>query len=120
MWGYTLLSTYIAGCLYVFVRGWQSLEIMKRNRVWFALIFWTFILSFVFLRMRLVSGALYDFLYFIGFLMLALILKSFLVLLAIDILRIIRWAVKIRPDFIYRNYRLSKSRTLIFNSKSYV
>jgi len=109
MWGYSLLSAYIAGCLYVFVRGWQSLEILKRNRLWVALIYWIFALSFVLLRMRLVSGALYDFLYFIGFLMLAFILKGFLILLAIDILRIFRWAAKIKPDFIYRNYQLSKA-----------
>ncbi|MDR2969400.1 MAG: metallophosphoesterase [Tannerellaceae bacterium] len=108
MWSY-LLYAYIAGCIYLFVRGWQSLEISKRGRICFAVIFWLIALSFVVVRTKLISGLLYDACYTFGYIMLATVLYGSLILLVIDILRIIRWAGKIHPGFIYRNYRKTKS-----------
>jgi predicted MPP superfamily phosphohydrolase len=108
MWSY-LLYAYAAGCVYLFVRGWQSLEISGRWRVWFAVIFWAAASSFTVVRMRLVSGALYDACHTFGYIALAAVLYGFLILLAIDVLRIAGWAGNIRPGFIYRNYRRSKA-----------
>jgi predicted MPP superfamily phosphohydrolase len=113
MWSY-LLYAYVAGCIYLFVRGWQSLEISKRGRVCFAVIFWMVTSSFVIVRTGLVSGALYDACYAFGYTMLAVVLYGSLILLVIDILRIIRWAGNIRPDFIYRNY--PKSKAILFGA----
>jgi predicted MPP superfamily phosphohydrolase len=103
-----LLFAYLIGCVYLFVRGWQSLEIIGRWRVWFAVLFGVVTLSFAVMRQRIVSGALYDVCYTVGFTMLAVVLYGFLFLLFIDILRIVGWVGKIKPDFIYRNYRLTK------------
>ena len=104
-----LIFVYLIGCLYIFVRGWQSLEILGRRRIWFAVIFWAVALSFVAMRQRIVSGALYDVCYIVGFISLAAVLYGFHILLFIDIFRIIGWTGNIKPDFIYRNYPLTKA-----------
>ena len=104
-----LLYAYLIGSLYIFVRGWQSLEIFGRRRVWFAVIFWSVVLLFAATRQGVVSDSLYDICYMIGFTTLAAVLYGFLILLVMDILRIIGWATNIRPDFIYRNYRFTKA-----------
>ncbi len=108
MWSY-LLYAYVAGCIYLFVRGWQSLEISKRWRVCFAMIFCLIASSFVFVRTKLVTGALYDACYSFGYIMLVVVLYASLILFIIDILRIIGWAGNIRTCFIYGNYQRSKS-----------
>ena len=104
-----LLFAYLIGCTYMFVRGWQSLEILGRRRIWFTVIFWIVTLTFVVMRQRIVSGVLYDVLYPVGFTLLAAVLYGFLILLIIDILRIVGWAGKIRHDFICLNYKLTKA-----------
>ena len=80
MWSY-LLYFYAAGCLYLFVRGWQSLEVVKHWRIWFSVIFWIAALPFVVLRMRIVSDAVF---YIVGYSCLAVVLYGFLILLVID------------------------------------
>jgi len=107
-----VLCVYTVGNTYLFVRGWQSLEIFGRYRMWFAVIFWMVaLLYFVFplLSMKGVSGALYDALFVIGSNWIAVMLYGFLILFAIDILRIVGWIGNIKPDFIYHNYLLSKA-----------
>ncbi len=106
-----VLSIYTIGNIYLFVRGWQSLEIMGRQRVWFAVIFWIVALSFIVsqvLAMRGVSGGWLDVYFMVGSFWIAIMLYGFLFLLALDILRIIGWVGNIRPDFIYQHYQLSK------------
>lgn len=105
MWSY-LLYAYIAGCLYLLVRGWQSLEAAKGWRICFAVIFTAIASSFVILRTRLFPGALHD---VFGYIVLAAVLYGSLILLAVDVLRLTGWACRIRPDFIFRNYRKSKA-----------
>jgi len=108
-----VLSIYAVGNLYLFVRGWQSLEILGQRRVWFAVIFWMVALSFIvvsILGMKGVSGLFFDSVFFMmGSCWIAVMLYGFLILLAIDISRIIGWAGNIKPDFIYLNYPLTKS-----------
>ena len=107
-----VFCVYTVGNLYLFVRGWQSLEILGRQRVWFAAVFWMAALSYIFvsiLAMKGVSGTFFDSVFFmIGSCWIAVMLYGFLLLLAIDLLRIVGWAGNIKPDFIYRNYLLSK------------
>ena len=104
-------SVYTIGNVYLFVRGWQSLEIIERQRVWFAAIFWIVALLFIVSQVlfRSVSGKLSEVLFIIGSLWIAVMLYGFLMLLVIDILRIIGLASNIKPDFIYRNYPLTKA-----------
>jgi len=107
-----VLCVYAVGNTYLFVRGWQSLEILGRYRVWFAVLFWMVALLYIvfpLLSMKGVSGAWYDTLFVIGSNWIAIMLYGFLILFAIDILRIVGWAGNIKPDFIYRNYLLSKA-----------
>ena len=105
-------SIYTIGNFYLFIRGWQSLEMMGRQRVWFAVIFWVVALSFIFtqmLQMRTVSGVLPDIFFRISSFWIAVMLYGFLMLFTIDIVRIIGWAGNIRPELIYRNYLLTKA-----------
>jgi len=102
---------YTVGNIYLFVRGWQSLEILGRQRIWFTVIFWMVALSFMItqvMRIKGVSGVLFDVFYIIGSCWIAIMLYGFLMLLTIDILRIVSWVSNIKPDFIYRDYPLTK------------
>jgi predicted MPP superfamily phosphohydrolase len=108
MWNYLIYAN-AAGSIYMLVRNWQSLEILGRKRVWFALILLGLALSLTAVRMQIVSGALYDVCYIVGYLWLVAVLYGFLILLVIDILRIIAWAGNIKPGFIYRNYPQTKA-----------
>jgi len=106
-----VFCVFTVGNIYLFVRGWQSLEILGRQRVWFAVIFWIVALSFIIsqsLRMKGVTGTFSDVLFVTGSYWVAIMLYGFLVLFVIDLLRIVGWAGNIRPDIIYRNYLLSK------------
>ena len=101
------------GGLYLFIRGWQSLEFFGRRRVWFAVVFWTVNLSFLVAHLLKRKGVLiemFDVFFSFGFYYyMAMLLYGFLILLALDFLRMVGWAGKIKPDFIYRNYPLSKA-----------
>jgi predicted MPP superfamily phosphohydrolase len=108
MWN-LLIYANAAGSLYILVRGWQALEILGRKRIWFAAMLLVAALSFAAVRMRIVSGALYDVCYVVGYLWLVVVLYGFLILFIIDTLRIIARIGNIKPVFIYRNYPRSKA-----------
>ena len=107
-----VFTVFAVGNLYLFVRGWQSLEILGQQRVWFTALFWFAALSFIagsLLGMQGVSGPLFRFLFTVGSCWIAVMLYGFLLLAAIDIVRLVGWAGNIKPDFVYRNYLLSKA-----------
>ena len=107
-----VFCVYTIGNIYLFVRGWQSLEMMGRQRAWFAVVFLLVSLSFMvsqLLRVKGVSGTVVDVFFVTGSYWIAVMLYGFLFLFAIDILRIVSWAGNIKPDFIYGNYQLSKA-----------
>jgi predicted MPP superfamily phosphohydrolase len=108
MWGYLIYAVTV-GSYYLLIRTWQSLEILGRHRLWIAVMMLFPTLSFIAVRMQIVSGVLYDVCYVIGYVWLIVVLYGFLILLVIDILRIIGWAGNIKPGFIYRNYRQTKA-----------
>jgi len=102
---------YTVANVYLFVRGWQALEIVGRQRVWFVLIFWIVAYSFFItqlMQVKGVSGVVFNTFNMIGSCWIAVMLYGFLILFALDILRIAGWIGHIRPDFIYRNYPLTK------------
>lgn len=104
-------SIYAIGNIYLFVRGWQSLEIIGRQRIWFTAVFWFAALSFIvgmMLRFQGVSGVLFDAMFMVGSFWIAILLYGFLMLLIVDLLRIIVWAGNIKPEFIHQNYLFSK------------
>ncbi len=112
MFLFIALSIYIIGNIYMYVRGWQALELLGRNRMWFTILFWILALSFIasmLLRVKGVSGGLFDAFSMIGSFWIAVMLYGFLSLVVIDIIRIIGWAGNIKPAFIYQNYPLSKA-----------
>ena len=106
-----VLCVYAVGNTYLFVRGWQSLEILGRQRTWFAALFWMVVLLYIvfpLLSMKGISGGWFDAFFVAGSNWIAIMLYGFLILLAIDLLRIVGWAANINPEFIYRNYLLTK------------
>ena len=107
-----VFCVFTIGNIYLFVRGWQSLEMMGRQRAWFAVVFLLVSLSFMvsqLLRVKGVSGTVVDVFFVTGSYWIAVMLYGFLFLFAIDILRIVSWAGNIKPDFIYRDYQLTKA-----------
>ena len=108
MWSY-LIYACAAGSLYMLIRGWQALELLGWQRVWFVVMLLFPSLSFTLVRMRVVSGLLFDVCYVVGYFWLVAVLYGFIILLAIDIWRIIARVGKIKPDFIYRNYPRTKA-----------
>ena len=107
-----VLCVYAVGNIYLYVRGWQALEIMGKQRVWYTIVFWVVALSFIItqvLRVKGASGAVFDTFFTIGSFWVAIMLYGFLMLMVIDLLRIAGWAGNIKPDIIYRNYLLSKA-----------
>ena len=107
-----VLCVYAVGNTYLFMRGWQSLEILGRQRVWFAVLFWMMVLLYIvfpLLSMKGVSGGLFDTFFVFGSNWIAIMLYGFLILFAVDLLRIVGWATNINPEFIYRNYLLTKA-----------
>ena len=108
MWSYLIYAN-AAGSVYILVRGWQALEILGRWRICFAVILAIPALSFTLVRMQFVSDALYNMSYIVGYVCLVAVLYGFFILFAIDMLRIIAWAGKIKPAFIYRNYQRTKA-----------
>ena len=107
-----VFCVYTAANIYLFVRGWQALEIMGRQRFWFAVLFGITACSFLvtqMLHIKGVSGSLFDFFFMVGSCWIAVMLYGFLILFAFDILRTIGWAGNFKPDFIYRHYPLTKA-----------
>jgi len=107
-----VILVYVAGNSYLFVRGWQSLEILGRYRIGFAAVFWIAAFSFIITKMletKVEPGALFDVFYLTGSFWIAVMLYGSLFLLAFDLLRIAGWACNIRPEFVYANYPLSKA-----------
>ena len=111
MFSTILLSVYATGSMYLFVRGWQSLEILKRQRIWFVAAYFVMALPLLFvrgLRVNVFSEGFDNVLHIAGYIWLAVLLYGFIFLLIIDILRIFRRIVGFKPKFIYRNYLRTK------------
>ena len=107
-----VICIYIIGNVYLFVRGWQALEIIGRQRVWFAGLFWILALSFIvtqILRVKGASGIVFDLFFVAGSFWIAVMLYGFISLLSIDIMRIIARIGNIKPEFVYHNYPLAKA-----------
>ena len=108
-----IIYAFLVGSIYLFIRGWQSLEILGRKRVWFAVAYWFVFLTFLaahILRRRGISSEMFEVFFYIGYYTcVVLTLYGFLVLLAIDVFRVIGWIIRLKPNFIYRNYPLTKA-----------
>jgi len=103
---------YTVANVYLFIRGWQALEIIGRQRVWFTLVFWIVAYSFFvtqLLHVKGASGVVYEAFFIIGSWWIAVMLYGFLILFALDTLRVVGWAGNIKPDFIYHNYPMAKA-----------
>jgi predicted MPP superfamily phosphohydrolase len=90
----------------LFVRWWQSIEILGKQRIWLGCIFW--IVAFLYiiisiLESRFASGAVFNVLHLIGSYWFAVLLYGIIAVLLIDIYRIISWVADFYPPFIYNN-----------------
>ena len=107
-----VLSVYIIGNVYMYVRGYQLLEYFGRNRVWFTWIFWTLALSFIVtqtLRMTGVSNALFDAAFVVGSFWIAVMLYGFVIALTVDVLRFFVWLFNIRINTVLENFLMIKA-----------
>lgn len=107
-----VISIYLIGNVYVYIRGWQALELLGKYRIGYSIVFWLlaslFILSNVLRFTAPNGGAWLDVLYSIGTFWMALLLYAFLIVLAIDIIRFIAWTIPVEPTFIHYDYPLTK------------
>ena len=100
--------------IYLYIRGYQALEIMGRRRIWFSALFWITALSFIatqVLRMKNFSGVLFDAVSIVGSLWIAIMLYGFIIAMSVDILRLVAWIFNIRFDFKHIDYNSIKAIT---------
>ena len=106
-----VLVVYVVGNSYLFVRGYQLLEILGRYRVWFTVVFWMLALSLIAtqtLRMKSFSGRFFDAVAIVGSLWVAIMLYGFIIALTVDITRLAGWMLKVRLNLNHNDYLLMK------------
>jgi len=101
---YGLINTYI------FLRGLQAISHGSPLRIWFTVIFWFLSLSYIAARIleRLALSWLTDGLVWIGSFWMGAMAYFFIILLAIDFLRLVNILIPIFPDILTRNLRYTK------------
>ncbi len=109
----TFFTLYSAGNYYIFIRGWQALEGLKKTRIVYSVIFVLCALAYVSARGFLVDSTplIYDTVLAIGSLWFAFMLYFFLSILIIDLLRIIMKLTGFKPEYIKNNYLKTKRIT---------
>ena len=103
---------YIVGNLYMFVRGYQLLEILGKHRIWYSIVFWITALSFIvaqILRMTDFSDELLRIVFLVGSFWIAIMLYVFLITLGGDFLRLFTWIFGIRFNFRPKDYLIIKA-----------
>lgn len=111
----TFFTLYTIGNYYIFIRGWQALEGLKKTRLVYTIVFIFSALSYVSARGFLVDTAefIYDTVLTIGSLWFAFMLYLFLFILLIDLLRILMKLTKYKPGFVKKSYRKTKRITAL-------
>jgi predicted MPP superfamily phosphohydrolase len=99
------IAVFLLGNTYLFVRGWQALELIGRWRWLYVAVFWALALLFIGSHLIRSSHSIWQ---VIGSEWVAVMLYAVLLLLCIDIFRIIGWIGGIRPAFIYAHYPVAK------------
>ncbi len=95
---------------YIFIRGWQALEILHNFRLLYSVIFVLFAFSYVFSRIfaTKLPNFVYYFLSFVGSFWFFVLLYAFMFVLLIDILRLLNSFIPFFPVFISKNYLIVK------------
>jgi predicted MPP superfamily phosphohydrolase len=102
-------SIFVAGNAYLYIRGWQALEILGRFRILYGIVFWLIVLLFIAINLLRIPGSdRLDRLHTIGSSWIAVMLYAALFLAALDLFRFVGWVCAIRPTFIYAHYPVAK------------
>jgi len=106
---YGLVNTYI------YIRGLQAISHNSPLRVWFTVIFWFLAASYLAARLieRIALSWLSDGLVWIGSFWMGAMAYFFVILLAIDLLRLVNYLIPFFPDFLTRNLQYTKKVTAL-------
>ncbi|MDR0348465.1 MAG: metallophosphoesterase [Tannerella sp.] len=107
-----VFGIYVAGNIYIYIRGWQALEILGRYRIIYGAVFClaasSFILTQTLRFTGVASGGLFHILSLVGVFWIVILLYASISALCADIFRFLAWAASVKPAFIYHHYPLSK------------
>ncbi len=109
------LAIYAAANTYIFIRGWQALEISPAMRIAYATLFWlwaTLAITTQIMRLRGASGELFSVLTAVGAMWLAVMLYAFIAAAVTDIIRLGGWITGVRPSALMGNYPLAKAAAM--------
>ncbi|MDR3180635.1 MAG: metallophosphoesterase [Prevotellaceae bacterium] len=113
-----ILSVYLLINVYVFMRGWQALEVASRYRWIYATVVPLLVFSFIgaqFLK-RSFDSSVIDFFWLLGSLWLAALLYLFVSVVLIDVVRIILRGFGEKPAALYAHYGMVKFSLFCFLS----
>lgn len=108
-------SIYFLSNLYIFIRGWQALEIAPPLRWIYTVVFILFVFSYftarIFAKVLPLSG--YSVILWIGSIWFFLLIYFLMFVLLIDFTRFINFAFHFLPEFIYKKYLQTKLYILL-------
>jgi len=114
---FTLFITiYAALNFYIFIRGWQSLEIVPQFRIIYLIVFLFASLSYINTKIftKFLPDLLYDIMIWIGSFWFAFMVYFFLSVVLLDLLRLLNLKFHFFPTIVYHNYIQTKAITGIF------
>ncbi len=106
-------TVYSALNFYIFIRGWQALEIAPQYRILYEIVFIFVSFSYLITKFftKLLPDFLYDIMIWIGSFWFAFMLYFFLAIVLIDLLRLTNFQFHFFPAFIYHDYLRTKAIT---------
>ncbi|GHT21967.1 phosphoesterase [Bacteroidia bacterium] len=105
----TGLSIFAAFSTYIFIRGWQALEIIGHYRICYSIAFWTLTLLIILSRVIRIPGAGWlDVLQIIGSQWIAVLLYASLLLVTLDLCRLLSRLIHLHNSYIHDHYLLAK------------
>lgn len=103
-------SVYFLSNLYIFIRGWQALEIAPTLRWIYAVVFVLCVFSYIVARIfaNFLSFSVYSVILWIGSIWFFLLVYFLMFILLIDFTRVINSVFHFLPAFLYKNYPQTK------------
>lgn len=108
-------SIYLLSNLYIFIRGWQALEIAPPLRWIYVAVFVICVFSYIFARIfsKVLPLSAYSGILWIGSIWFFFLVYFLMFALLIDFIRLINSSFHFLPAFIYKNYPQTKLYTLL-------
>lgn len=105
---------------YIFIRGWEALDIFPGLRIIYLVAFVIFSFSYIIAKIfeKRLPGFIYGFLLEVGSYWFAVMLYTFTAIFLIDVIRVLDYFFPFLPNFIYEDYNQSKLILLLIISFS--